>query len=117
MSGCDMAGFAVNSWAAARNYTRQVAQEVNCTIETSQAMIDCLREADAQDLVDAGFIRGHVRVRGGPYVGGGAMVFLHDQTFFDSQLKRTIIFSDLIKRQQFFISGRTQNMFFTIYFI
>ena len=62
MSGCDMAGFAVNSWAAARNYTRQVAQEVNCTIETSQAMIDCLRESDAQDLVDAGFIGGHVRV-------------------------------------------------------
>ena len=36
------------------------------------------------------------------------MVFLRDQTFFDSVLKRTI-FSDLIKSKQFFLSGKTQK--------
>ena len=57
-------------------------------------------------------------VRGGPFdTWGGAMVFLCDQTFFDSQLKRTI-FLDLIKSKQFFFSGvQHKIIFFTVYFI
>ena len=44
------------------------------------------------------------------------MVFLYDQTFFDSQLQRTI-FSDLIKIEQFFFhSSRTQNNFSPFFF-
>ena len=44
--------------------------------------------------------------------GGGwrAMVFLRDQTFFDSQLKRTI-FSDLIKSKQFCFSVVEHTIF------
>ena len=41
---------------------------------------------------------------------------LHDQTLFDSLLKRTF-FSDLIKANNFILSGPTQNNFFAIHLI
>ena len=58
-----------------------------------------------------------VSFRGGPFdTWGGAMVFLHDQTFFSTPSLNVQLFSDLIKSKHFFLGDRKLNIFFTIYF-
>ena len=49
--------------------------------------------------------------------GGGAKVFLHGQTFFDSKYKRTIFFRPFQKVNSFFSAVKHKTIFFTIYFI
>ena len=58
-------------------------------------------------------------IRGGPFDTweGVLWFFLHDQTFFDSQLKRTISFRLYQKQTVFFSAVELKTIFFNIYFI
>ena len=79
-------------------------EEQNCSFTKSQRSTETIgrlhstgiRSDESITLLGADHL-----IRGG----GGLWFFLHDQTFFDSQLKRK-------KANIFFLSGKTQNKFF-----
>ena len=50
-SGTDMSPAAINdNKEIALNLTRQIAEQVDCTQEATQAMVDCLRTRSSSDI-------------------------------------------------------------------
>ena len=55
ISGVDFSPFSYSTLTAAVNFTRQIAQTVNCTIEDNARLVDCLRSVDARKIPVDGF--------------------------------------------------------------
>lgn len=87
--GLSQSGTAIQPWALIENplrKARKVAQKLNCTIESTKSMVDCLRKVKVSDLIEAMkvllvYLDGVPNTTFGPTLEYGPNPFLKDHPY------------------------------------